>query len=58
LITTSQEWKVDDAITLKIKRNGKEETINGKVALPYEEKETFSAKDTSKNTLKEAWLKG
>ena len=58
LITTSQNWKENETISLKIKRNGKEETINGKVALPYEEKETFSAKDTSKNTLKEAWLKG
>ena len=58
LITTSQNWKENETISLKIKRNGKEDTINGKVALPYEEKETFSAKDTSKNTLKEAWLKG
>ncbi len=58
LITTSQNWKENETISLKIKRDGKEETINGKVALPYEEKETFSAKDTSKSTLKEAWLKG
>lgn len=58
LITTSQEWKENDNITLKIKRDGKEENITGKVSLPYEEKETFSATDTSKNSLKEAWLKG
>ncbi|MGL2994139.1 peptidase M61 [Flavobacterium sp. TSSA_36] len=58
IVTKSQEWKENDPITLKIKRNGKEEIINGNIALSYEEKETFSAQDASKKNLKEAWLKG
>lgn len=58
LITTSQEWKENDTIILKIKRAGKEETITGKVALPYQEKESLTASDVTKKALKEAWLKG
>jgi predicted metalloprotease with PDZ domain len=57
LITTSQGWKENEPITVKIKRDDKEESLTGKVTLPYEEKETFSAKDASKNTLKTSWLK-
>ena len=51
-------WKENDAITLKIRRNGVEQTIKGTVKLPYEEKENIKATDSSKSTLKEAWLKG
>jgi len=58
LITTSQEWKENDTINLKIKRAGKEETITGKVVLPYEEKESLTASDVTKKALKDAWLKG
>lgn len=58
LITVSQSWKEDDAITVKIKRDGKESDIKGKVKLPYEETEGYQATDASKNALKEAWLKG
>jgi predicted metalloprotease with PDZ domain len=58
LITESENWKENDAITLKVKRGGKEETIKGTVKLPYEEKETFKATDASKEKLKNAWLKG
>lgn len=58
LITTSQEWKENDSITVKIKRNGKEEIISGKVALPYEEKVILRVNDPSKTTLKNSWLKG
>ncbi len=60
LIMESQNWKVDDAISLKIKRQGsdKEEVINGKVKLSMEEQEGYQAIDASKTKLKDAWLKG
>ena len=58
LITESQNWKENDAITLQIKRGGVEQTIKGTVKLPYEETETFKATDASKEKLKNAWLKG
>ena len=58
MISVSETWKENDPITIKIKRNGKEQTIKGKVKLPYEEKEALHATDSSKKALKEAWLKG
>lgn len=58
MITESENWKENDTISVKIKRDGKEQTINGKVKLPYEDKESFDATDTSKSILKDAWLKG
>ena|SRR6218665_573070 len=58
MIMGSQSWKEDDAITVQIKRDGKELTLKGKVKLPYEDSETFKATDNSKAKLKEAWLKG
>ncbi|RTY91770.1 peptidase M61 [Flavobacterium sp. GSP27] len=57
MIAESQNWKENDTITIKIKRDGKEQIIKGKVTLPYEEKEVLKATDTSKTVLKEAWLK-
>ncbi|SHG43131.1 Predicted metalloprotease, contains C-terminal PDZ domain [Flavobacterium fluvii] len=53
-----ENWKENDPITLKIKRNGVEKIIKGTVKLPYEDKEGFKATDNSKSALKEAWLKG
>jgi predicted metalloprotease with PDZ domain len=53
-----ENWKENDAITLKIRRNGVEKIIKGNVKLPFEEKESFKAVDDSKSTLKKAWLKG
>ncbi|WP_300566041.1 peptidase M61 [Flavobacterium sp.] len=58
LIMESQGWKEGDAITVKIKRDGKETELKGKIKLPFEEVEGYQATDTSKNALKEAWLKG
>ena len=57
MISDSEKWKEYDPISVKINRDGKEQTINGKVKLPYEERESFEAKDGTKSTLKEAWLK-
>ncbi len=56
LITISQSWKDDDAITVKYKRENKEYTIQGKIKLPIEEKEGYKATDITKKTLKESWL--
>ena len=58
MITQSDKWKENDSISVKIKRDGKEQIIKGKVKLPYEDKESFEAKDVTKSALKEAWLKG
>ncbi|MEZ7497229.1 peptidase M61 [Flavobacterium sp. Arc3] len=58
MISESQNWKENDAITVKIKRNGAEQILKGKVNLPYEEKEALKATDETKKALKEAWLKG
>ncbi|EIA10495.1 peptidase M61 [Flavobacterium frigoris] len=57
MIGASQNWKENDAITVKIKRDGTMQTIKGKVKLPYEEKQLLKETDTSKSQLKEAWLK-
>jgi predicted metalloprotease with PDZ domain len=57
LISDSEKWKENDAITLKIKREGKEQILSGKVKLPYEEIEGLQATDASKSNLKNAWLK-
>jgi type II secretory pathway component PulC len=53
-----ENWKENDAITLKIRRQGVEKIIMGKVKLPFEEKDSFKAVDPSKSALKESWLKG
>lgn len=58
MIGASQNWKENDAITVKIKREDATQTIKGTVKLPYEEKQVLKATDTSKTQLKEAWLKG
>lgn len=58
LIMTSESWKDGDAISVKIKRDGKEQLLKGKVDLPKEEKEGFQFGDKSKEVLKNAWLKG
>ena len=57
MITESTNWNENDAITVKIKRDGKEQIITGTVKFPYEEKEGLKATDATKNTLKDAWLK-
>ncbi|MDI1304540.1 MAG: peptidase M61 [bacterium] len=57
MIAESQKWKENDAISVKIKRNGATQIINGKVKLLYEEKDGLKATDSSKNKLKEAWFK-
>ncbi|MFM7017393.1 peptidase M61 [Flavobacterium sp.] len=57
LMTAAQSWKDGDAITMKIKRDGKEMTLSGKVILSFEESEGYFNVDASKAALKDAWLK-
>ncbi|MFN3754382.1 peptidase M61 [Flavobacterium sp.] len=58
MIMESQNWNVDDAITVKINRDGKEQTIKGKVKLSMDEVEGYGLIDTTKEPLNKAWLKG
>ena len=58
MIGDSENWKENDAITIKIKREGKEQILTGKVSLPFEETEGLKATDASKTNMKNAWLKG
>ena len=58
LITVSQTWKENDAITVKIKRDGKESEVKGKIKLPFEDAEGLQATNAKKAVLKNAWLKG
>ncbi|RZJ65297.1 MAG: peptidase M61 [Flavobacterium sp.] len=58
LVMGSQNWKENDDITVKIKRDGKEQVLKGKIKLPYEDATGFTATDATKDQLRQAWLKG
>lgn len=58
MIMSSQDWKEGDAVSIKIKRDGKEQTVAGKVKVTMAEVEGYQQIDASKTKLKEAWLKG
>jgi len=58
MITASETWKEGDAITVKIKRDAKEQILTGKVTLPMVDTDGYRASDDSKKALREAWLKG
>lgn len=58
MISDSQKWKENDPISIKIKRDGKEQIIKGNVKFPYVDSEGPEATDASKATLRTAWLKG
>jgi predicted metalloprotease with PDZ domain len=57
MLATSNSWNNDDAITVKIKRDGKEQIIKGKVKFVYKDIDGYEVTDMAKNKLKEAWLK-
>lgn len=57
LITASTTWKDGDAITVKVKRDGKEQELKGKVKIPTDEVEGYHATDASKAKVRQAWLK-
>ncbi len=58
LITSSQLWKSDEAITVKVNRNGKELILTGKIKMPSENATGYEFTDTTKINLKNSWLKG
>jgi predicted metalloprotease with PDZ domain len=58
MIMESQNWKVDDPITVTISRDGKEQIIKGKVKLSMDEVEGYNFTDTTKEKLHSGWLKG
>lgn len=58
MMTSVQNWKEGETVSLKIKRDGKEKTVSGKVTLTYDEVEGYEVVDKSKAKLNEAWLKG
>ena len=58
MMIDAQKWKEGDVVTMKIKRDGKELTLSGKVILTFEESEGYHIIDPSNDALKEAWLKG
>ena len=57
MVTSSQSWKDGDAITIGIMRDGKEQTLTGKVKLSFADATGFEFKDETKAKLKNAWLK-
>ncbi|MEW5676263.1 peptidase M61 [Flavobacterium enshiense] len=58
MIMASMDWKEGETVSVKIKRDGKEQILKGKVMLPMQDAEGFHGVDTSKAKVKEAWLKG
>ena len=51
-------WKDGDTMTVKFKRDGKEQTVKGKVMMPKEKQDGYQATDDTKKTVREAWLRG
>ncbi|WP_445454403.1 M61 family metallopeptidase [Flavobacterium sp. 25HG05S-40] len=58
MIMESQLWKADDTISVKIKRDEKEQTLKGKVKLSFNEMDGYQLTESSKEKLNTAWLKG
>jgi predicted metalloprotease with PDZ domain len=53
----TDDWKEGEPISITIKREGKEQTLSGKVKISFKEIEVLKAIDASKSNLKNAWLK-
>jgi predicted metalloprotease with PDZ domain len=58
MIMASMNWKDGEAITVKIKRDGKEQTVKGKIVMPKEKQDGYQSTDDTKKTIREAWLRG
>ncbi len=58
MVMESMSWKDGSPITIKINRDGKEQTITGKIAMPKEKQEGYQSTDDSKKAVRDAWLKG
>ena len=57
MLASCNSWNSDETITVKIKRDGKEQLMKGKVKFAYKDMDGYEVTDTTKNKLKEAWLK-
>lgn len=57
-MTAAQNWKEADKVSIKVKRDGKEVLLNGKVTLTFAETKGYQLIDASKEGLKNSWLKG
>ena len=53
----SDQWKEGEPISITINRDGKDQTLLGRVKLSYKDVERFQATDNTKAKLKKAWLK-
>lgn len=58
LLKSSEKWGENDPIVVKYKRDGKIQTINGKVRLTFVDTKGFKFSEPSKKLLKDSWLKG
>lgn len=58
LMTSVQDWKEGQTITIKIKRNGKELTVSGTAQITFNETEGYQVTNPNKQSLNNAWLKG
>ena len=58
LMTSVQDWKEGQTITIKIKRNGKELTGSGAAQITFNETEGYQVTNPNKQSLNNAWLKG
>ncbi len=58
MMTTVQNLKQDSPITIKIKRDNKEQVLSGKLVLTYYDVEAYQVFESSKIKLNQAWLKG
>jgi predicted metalloprotease with PDZ domain len=58
MIMASMNWKDGEAISVKIKRDGKEQTVKGKIVMPKEKQDGYQSTDDTKKTIREAWLRG
>jgi predicted metalloprotease with PDZ domain len=58
MMNSVQTWKEGENVAMKIKRDGKIQTLSGKAIIPFTESQGYNAADASKNNLRQAWLKG
>jgi predicted metalloprotease with PDZ domain len=58
MVTKMYEWQEGEDVSFTIKRDGKLQTISGKVYYYYKDTIGFQATDSSKENLKNTWLKG
>ncbi len=57
LVIGSQNWKIDDEMTVKVKRGGEEKNLKAKIKLPTETFESYQS-TKSNSDLRESWLRG